>query len=120
MDPKYQVVEEPTFATTLTEVSELRRRYASKDDENDFSRYKLMFIASLRAGERMELRMTNVEVDVKERLARNSALSAVSNRVGALEEIAKERKGFAKRWGGRVWGLVVIVATVLVTRWLGR
>jgi len=115
MDPKLQ---EPDFDTTLTDVSELRRRYG--DDDNDWPRYKIPVVNSLKAGVHLTARVAQCEAIIEHHLVRKTAVEDLKKDVDALTAGDNTRKSFLARWGGRVWTVFVIVLTALITQWLNR
>jgi len=114
VDPKFQ---EPTFETTLTDVSELRRRFSAADD-NDWPRYKLTVLNTIRSGVRLEQRMTNAESAIEDKLARRQALERLVDRVKDLEEAAQRRRGVLNWLLNNFWQIVILVVTAYVAhRW---
>jgi len=118
MDPKFQPIE-PTFETTLTDVSELRRKFAAQDT-NDWPRYKLIVINAVTSGQRLEQRMANAEVQIEHKLARKTAVDNLADDVNVLKNSAAGRKSFIKRWGGRLWTIFLVLFTAYLTKRFGR
>jgi hypothetical protein len=115
VDPKLQ---EPDFDTTLTDATEIRRRYG--DDDNDWPRYKISVINSLKAGVSLTARVAQCEGIIEHHLVRKTSVQDLKKEVDALTAAANTRKSFLTRWGGRVWTVFIIVLTALITHWLSR
>jgi hypothetical protein len=110
VDPKYQ--HDETFAGTVTGIEELRK--AHKDDWPEWRR---TLINAARAGARMEQELRYVAASV-EQCARRTAVSTLANKVGALEDAARKRRGLWRWVINHFWTLMTIVlAAMLAHRW---
>jgi hypothetical protein len=116
MDPKFQPVE-PTFETTLTDVSKLRAHFAAQDD-HDWPRYKMIVINAVTSGQRLEQRVVNAEAEIKYKLARRNKLEELEKAVTVLQETILRRKGTINWLVDHVWTILCLVLTAIVAhRW---
>ena len=113
VDPRFQ--EEPTFATTLTGIDELRRQHGAQDD--DWPRYKISVVNAIRSGARVEQEIVDLRAAL-EQCARRTAVSTLVNKVAALEEAAERRKGTVRWVVDHFWQIMVVLLTALIAhRW---
>lgn len=108
MDPKYQ--DEETFASTVTGIEELRR-----GQRDDWPEWRRTLVNAARAGARMEQELRDVAAAV-EQCARRTAVSGLSNRIAALEDAAKQRRGLMRWVVNHGWEIVVVLIAAYLAR----
>lgn len=110
MDPKYQ--HDETFASTVTGIEELRKAH-----RDDWPEWRRTLVNAARAGARMEQELRDVAASV-EQCARRTAVATLANKVGALEDAARKRRGFWRWIVNHAWTIVMIALTAyLAHRW---
>lgn len=117
MDPNYQVEEQPTFETTLFNTEAIRKKFASMG-EDDWPKYKLMFIASLQSGRDLTQRVVDMEAQVKHYLVRKTKFDELEADVDALKAMADARRTFLDRWGNRLWMLFLALIAWALGHWV--
>jgi hypothetical protein len=110
VDPKYQ--HDETFASTVTGIEELRKAH-----HDDWPEWRRTLVNAARAGARMEQELRDVEAAI-EQCARRTAVSTLANKVAALEDGVRRRRGLISWFLNHFWQIAAIVITAyLAHRW---
>lgn len=110
MDPNYQV--EETFAKTVTDIEELRRKYR-KDDAMDWREWKRTLVTAAQAGARLERDVGVLRNDVSA-AARASTVAGLITRIEMLEYHEKQRTSMKANLIRGAFELVVGAALLYV------